>query len=135
MTLEKDDYQKPKFELGEFHPPSGYKEGGNHHSHQKSFTSTRKATHRGKTIKIRTTYRIEIDGEPLSVHTMVMNDGTVHCHGLPNYAFSSAVDMAKAIIDAERLAHYERDDLGSSHDDDHASGHHGSHNATHGGNH
>lgn len=126
-----------------FQPPTGYKPGSGHHGHQKSFTSTREAHHRGHKIKIKTTYRIEIDGEPLTLHTMVMDDGSVHCHGLPNYSFPSAIDMAKSIIDAARLAHYDRDDLGGGgdhghggHDDhDHAAGHHGSHNATHGGDH
>ena len=64
------------------------------HKPKTSFSTTRKAVHRGRKITVRTTYRIEIDGEPLSVHVSVSDDGTVHCHGLPNYSFASAVDMA-----------------------------------------
>jgi hypothetical protein len=45
-----------------FRPPSGYTPGAGHHGHQNSFTTTRAAHHRGHEIKIRTTYRIEIDG-------------------------------------------------------------------------
>ncbi|WP_415919289.1 hypothetical protein [Tateyamaria sp. SN6-1] len=108
-----------------FEAPSGYKPGGGHHDHPHSFTSTRTTHHRGHKIKVRTTYRIEIDDTPLTVHTMVMDDGTVHCHGLPNYAFKSALEMAKSIVDAERLIRYAHDDLGSDPDaDDTHGGHH-----------
>lgn len=121
-----------------FQPPTGYTPGGGHHGHQKSFTSTREAHHCGHKIKIKTTYRIEIDDEPLTLHTTVLEDGTVHCHGLPNYSFPSAVDLAKSIIDASRLAHYDTDDLGNhgsdhGHRNDHDPGHHESRNATSGG--
>lgn len=149
MAKKYDNADQPGISLDpkDFQAPTGYKPGSGHHGHQKSFTSTRTAHHRGKKIKIKTTYRIEIDDEPLTLHTMVMDDGSVHCHGLPNYSFPSAIDMAKSIVDATRLAHYDHDDLGggdhdgdhgggSGHDDDHqAVGHHGSHNATHGGEH
>ena len=111
-----------------FRPPSGYSAGDGHHHGQKSFTSTREALHRGKKIKVRTTYKIEIDGEPLSLHTEVMEDGTVHCHGLPNYSFGSALDMVKAIIDAAYLVPHTEDELGGGHGD-HDGGHgdHGGH--------
>ncbi len=140
MANPHDENRVPHVSLepGDFRPPTGYKPGSGHHGHQTSFSSTRTAQHRGHTVKIKTAYRIEIDDEPLTVHTMVMDDGSVHCHGLPNYAFASAVDMAKAIIDAERLATYERDDLGGGgHDDghDHGTGHNGSHTPTHEGDH
>ena len=95
------------------------------HGTQASFSTTRHAQHRGRKISVRTTYRIEIDGEPLRLHTTVLDDGTVHCHGLPNYAFASAVDMARQIIDASMLAHEERDDLGDG--DGHGHGHGGTH--------
>ncbi|MDH3664394.1 MAG: hypothetical protein OEU92_31005 [Alphaproteobacteria bacterium] len=78
--------------------PDGYKPKA-HDGHKKSFTSNRKAAYRGRSISVRTSYRIEIDGEPLSAHVTVQDDGSVRCHSLPNYAFSSAVDMAKALID------------------------------------
>ncbi|MEM7059254.1 MAG: hypothetical protein AAF557_16850 [Pseudomonadota bacterium] len=138
MTKSYDGGDRPAISLvpGSFQPPSGYKHSSGHHGHQKSFTSTREAHHRGRKIKIKTTYRIEIDDSPLMLHTMVMDDGTVHCHGLPNYSFPSAIDLAKSIIDASRLAHYETDDIGPAdcgHGDN--SGHHGSKNPTHGGDH
>jgi len=119
---------RPDVSLDTLYLPSGFTPGEGHHGHQASFTSTRTALHRGKKIKIRTTYRIEIDGEPLTLHTMVMDDGTVHCHGLPNYSFPSAIDLARAIIDAARLAPMERDELGGSHSDhDHDHDGHGGH--------
>ncbi|WP_300071379.1 hypothetical protein [uncultured Ruegeria sp.] len=114
-------------DLGTLHLPTGYAQDTGHHGHQKSFTSTRTALHRGQKIKIRTTYRIEIDGEPLTLHTMVLDDGTVHCHGLPNYSFPSAIDLARSIIDASRLAPIERNELGMGHDDHDGHADHGGH--------
>ncbi|AXS39098.1 hypothetical protein [Breoghania sp. L-A4] len=90
--------------------PDGYK-GHTRHGAQTSFTSTRKAVHRGREILVRTSYRIDIDGEPLTIHTSVANDGSVRCHGLPNYSFASAVDLARAIIDASLLAFEPQDEL------------------------
>lgn len=111
-----------------FTPPTGYKPGSGHDGHKKSFTSTRSAIYHGRKIKIKTTYRIEIDGEPLTLHTVVTDDGRVHYHGLPNYAFVSAIDMAKAIIDAARHIPDVEDEIGGRDhpDDDHHDhgGHH-----------
>lgn len=67
---------------------------------QKSFTSMREAHYRGKTIRVETTYKITIDGEPIGTHTTVGNDGSVHCYGFPNYSFPSAMDMTRKIVDA-----------------------------------
>ena len=107
--------------LENFQLPDGYEPASEHRSHQKSFISTRTALHRGHKIKIETTYRIEIDGEPLGLHTMVIDDGSVHCHGLPNYAFSSAIDLVKSIIDSATLASIDADEIGNEallHQDD-----------------
>ncbi len=62
--------------------------------------SVRKASYRGKKIEIHTTYRILIDGKPLEPRVMVGDDGQVHCHGLPNYSFASAIDLTRKVIDA-----------------------------------
>lgn len=118
-------------DLKSFTPPTGYKAGSGHHGHKTSFTSTRSARYQGRKIKIKTTYRIEIDGEPLTLHTVVTDDGKVHYHGLPNYAFSSALDMAKAIIDAARHIPTIDDELGGVHHHglgDHDGDGHGGHN-------
>ena len=130
----KDHQLDLRLDVDRFQPPDGFKPGSGHHGHQNSFSSTRTAMHRGRKIKIRTTYRIEIDGEPLTLHTMVMNDGTVHCHGLPNYSFPSAIDLARSIIDSAGLVKIEDDELGHG-QDPHAGSHHGSHNAHHGEDH
>ncbi len=124
----KGEAPRVSLDPGSFVPPAGYRSGSGRHGHQKSFTSTREALHRGHRIKVRTTYVIEIDDEPLTVHTQVMDDGSVHCHGLPNYAFTSAIDMVRAVVDADRLTSYARDDLGGGGD-----GHDGAHNASHEG--
>jgi len=102
--------------------PDGYRPAPDGHGHQKSFTSTRSARHRDRQIKIKTTYRIEIDNLPLTLQTMVMDDGTVHCHGLPNYSFPSAVDLARSIIDAALLARVDCDELGAAADELHEEG-------------
>jgi len=70
--------------------------GGHHHG---SMASVRTDKYKGREIVIRTTYEIEIDGQPLSGHVAVTNAGQVHYHPLPNYAFMSAVDMARQVID------------------------------------
>ncbi len=62
--------------------------------------SVREATYRGHRIVVRTSYRIEVDGVPLTGHLAVTNDGRVHYHGLPNYSFASAIDLVKQAIDA-----------------------------------
>jgi hypothetical protein len=80
--------------------PEGYSIPAHQHT-KSSFKTTRKTEYRGKSIKIETTYKITIDGEPFISHTTVMDDGSVHCHDFPNYSFPSAVDMAKKILDAK----------------------------------
>ena len=69
-------------------------------AHMDHFTTSRKAAYRGKSIEVRTEYTILIDGSPLMTHVSVNDDGSVHCHGLPQYSFASTLDMARAIIDA-----------------------------------
>jgi hypothetical protein len=62
-------------------------------------TSVREVTYKGRTIRIETTYSITVDGEPVTGHVMVNNDGKVHYHAIPNQEFESAVDMVKRVID------------------------------------
>ena len=82
--------------------PKGAKSGRAMHG-KTAFASLRKAVHNGHQITIKTTYRIEIDGKPVQMPVSVTNDGMVQYHGLPNYSFRSAIDLAKAIIDAQQL--------------------------------
>lgn len=69
------------------------------HKHQEEFATLRESCYRGKEIRIETTYRIMIDNQPLTVHTSVSNDGSVHCHSLPNYSFPSAIEMVRRLVD------------------------------------
>ena len=62
-------------------------------------TSVREVGYKGRRIRIETTYRITVDGEPVTGHVMVSNDGSVHYHAIPNQQFESAVDMVKRVID------------------------------------
>lgn len=74
---------------------------GAHGGHQEpGVTRTvRTVIHRGREIKIETTYKVTIDGEPLKGMLEVLGDGRVHYHGLPQYALPSAVDMVRRVID------------------------------------
>jgi hypothetical protein len=79
------------------HPHGGH---GGHGSHQPGITRTvRTATHRGREIRIETTYRVTIDGEPFAGALEVLDNGLVHYHGFPQYALPSAVDMVRTVID------------------------------------
>jgi hypothetical protein len=62
-------------------------------------TSVREVSYKGRTIRIETSYSITVDGEPVTGHVMVNNEGKVHYHAIPNQEFASAVDMVKRIID------------------------------------
>jgi predicted component of type VI protein secretion system len=66
-----------------------------HHGEQ----SVREVTYGEHTIRIVTTYDIEVDGQPVTGHLLVTNEGTVHYHAIPNQEFASAVDMVKRMID------------------------------------
>ena len=67
--------------------------------HAHDTTSVREVGYKGRRIRIETTYRITVDGEPVTGHVMVSNDGSVHYHAIPNQQFESAVDMVKRVID------------------------------------
>jgi hypothetical protein len=62
-------------------------------------TTVREVRHKGHRIRIETTYRITVDGRPVTGHIEVNNAGRVHYHSIPNQEFGSAVDMVKRIID------------------------------------
>jgi hypothetical protein len=61
--------------------------------------SIRQLVHDGHKIVIHTTYRFEVDGKLIKLPLGVDDSGQVHCHSLPNYQTTSAVDMVKALID------------------------------------
>jgi hypothetical protein len=62
--------------------------------------TVRTAEYRGHAIEIRTSYQVTIDGEALSAHLMVSDDGNVHYHGLPNYTAASAIELMERVVDA-----------------------------------
>jgi hypothetical protein len=71
---------------------------GDGHAH--AMESVRTASHCGHEIVIKTCYEISVDGKSLASHLSVGDDGAVHTHALPEYAFTSAVDLVKQIIEA-----------------------------------
>jgi hypothetical protein len=77
--------------------------GGHSHGaaggHGHPMESVRTATHLGHEIVIKTCYEITVDGKPLATPLSVGNDGTLHTHALPEYGFSSAVDLVKTIVE------------------------------------
>jgi hypothetical protein len=62
--------------------------------------TVRTALYRGHAIEIRTSYQVTIDGEALSAHLMVNDEGNVHYHGLPNYSAASAIELMERVIDS-----------------------------------
>ncbi|ABD09627.1 hypothetical protein ThrDRAFT_00722 [Frankia casuarinae] len=70
------------------------------HVHGDPARSVREDDFDGHHVVITTTYEITVDGQPLNVHIGVSNDGTAHCHGLPNYQIPSVVDLVRLIITA-----------------------------------
>ena len=72
-----------------------------HAEHEQGpFESIREIEYNGHRIIVRTQYEIKVDGKPLSGHVYVDNSGRVSTHAMPNYSFTSAVDLIKKIIDA-----------------------------------
>jgi hypothetical protein len=107
-----------------------------HEPHHHEDMTVREASYRGHSIRIVTTYDIEVDGSPVTGHMLVTNEGTVHYHAIPNQEFASAVDMVKRMIDLapEQFAvpspagnpddHGNHHDQGDHHDHGDASHHH-----------
>lgn len=82
-------------------------------------TSVREMTHNGHNIKIITTYRVEVDGNPAAMHLSVDEDGQVYTHATPFVTYASAVDLMKEVMDAYPDAFSQSDsqtDQGHEHD-------------------
>lgn len=71
-----------------------------HGPHEHGAETVREDDYRGHHIVIRTTYRIEVDGRPVTGHVAVGNDGKVHYHAIPNVRFGSAIDVVRRLIDS-----------------------------------
>lgn len=99
MKASDADKLKAAPKLADLEPPAAA--AADHaHGHGHPMESVRTASHCGHEIVIRTRYEITVDGKPLDSHLSVDDDGHVHTHALPEYAFTSAVDVVKKIIDA-----------------------------------
>jgi hypothetical protein len=106
-------------ELAQLSPPGQGEDHGHDsgHDHGHGLEAVRQAEHRGHRIVIKTCYEITVDGQPVTTHLSLGNDGTLRTHAMPNYAFSSAVDLVKKIIDLFP------DEFTSSHSGDGHGGH------------
>lgn len=71
-----------------------------HDAHSGAVETVREDHYRGHHIVVRTTYRVEVDGRPVTGHIGVGNDGRVHYHPIPNVSFASAIDVVRQLIDA-----------------------------------
>jgi hypothetical protein len=101
---------------------------GHHHGEP----SVREVTYGTHVIRIVTTYEIEVDGQPVTGHMLVTNEGTLHYHAIPNQEFPSAIDMVKRMIDLapEQFPDPPPPDQHGDHPPDH--GDHGDHPPDHG---
>lgn len=70
------------------------------HTSHSTHPNIRIAEHSGHHVELETIYRITVDGKRLKIPLMVDPDGQVHCHAVPNYQLSSALDMIKVVIDS-----------------------------------
>ncbi len=68
---------------------------GGHRSHEVIRTDI----YNGHAIEIRTAYTITVDGEPVTAHMHVDNDGNVICHAIPVYRSASMVNVVRRLID------------------------------------
>ena len=72
---------------------------GHHPGEPGESVSVRTASFAGHHIRIETRYRIYIDDQLFPDPIHVSDDGSVHYHGLPQYALPSAVELLKRIVD------------------------------------
>ena len=77
-----------------------------HRSHRKQahgtrhlVQSVREFDHGGHEVRITTTYKVEIDGEPIHLHMAVGEGGHLMCHSTPYEEYASAVDVVRTLID------------------------------------
>ena len=104
--------------------PADAETHGGHEGH--SATTVRTATHNGHEIRVETTYTVTIDGEPLPGGLEVLDNGSVHYHGLPQYTMASALDMVRRVVDYFGTERPAVDELGGDgHGHDHAGHDHG----------
>ncbi|MCW5601361.1 hypothetical protein [Nitrosomonas sp.] len=93
---------------------------GPHTGHEA--TAVREFMHEGHAVKIITSYRVEVDGQPVRAHLSVDEDGQVYTHATPFVTYASAVDLMKTLINAYPDS-FSSNDIG--HEKHHNHSHHG----------
>ena len=73
---------------------------GHAEHHKMPLESVREVEYNGHRIIIALIKEIEVDGKSLTGHVYVDNSGRVSTHAMPNYSFTSTVDLVKKLIDA-----------------------------------
>jgi hypothetical protein len=114
-----------------------------HEPHHHGNVTVREVAYGTHTIRVITSYDIEVDGQPVTGHLLVTNEGSLHYHAIPNQEFPSALDMVKRMIDlapdqfpdpsGNPTGHQGHDGDHAHHDGDHA--HHDGDHALHDGDH
>ena len=82
------------------HLLASYHQSADQHAGHHAPASVREAMHKGHRITLKTSNEVLIDGKPLDVHISVADDGSVHCHSVPNYSTASSINLLKVLIDA-----------------------------------
>jgi hypothetical protein len=59
----------------------------------------REREYRGRHIRIETTYRITVNGEPFAGHASLNDQGRLYSHACPYRDFASAVDLMAYLVD------------------------------------
>jgi hypothetical protein len=59
----------------------------------------REDDYKGHHVVVKTMYHITVDGQDVTGHIMLTNQGQVQYHGLPNHSFDSTIDLVRALID------------------------------------
>jgi hypothetical protein len=59
----------------------------------------REDDYKGHHVLVKTMYHITVDGQEVTGHIMLTNEGQVQYHGLPNHSFDSTIELVRALID------------------------------------
>lgn len=102
-----------------------------HEPHHHGNTTVRQVTYGTHTIRVVTSYDIEVDGQPVTGHLLVTNEGAVHYHAIPNQEFPSAIDMVRRMIDLAPDQFPDRSSAGNAPDQHAPEGDHAHHDENH----
>ncbi|EPX57591.1 hypothetical protein D187_004893 [Cystobacter fuscus DSM 2262] len=68
------------------------------HEHESLARSVRTLDHQGRAISITTTYEVRVEGQLVSLHMMVDEEGRLWSHLCPYLTFASAVELVRHLL-------------------------------------